>query len=224
MNDSEPITGGIREIAQRALQLVIDKHGEEAALLLFRHAYRFLITRMENGAPRFDAPGLSFEDAEEQVYPLIGRFVRSSPKGETSGLTWLIKVTDSHLVDTHRRRRAKKRGGDLQISSLHDDEGGVRPEAEAAKPLWPSEHRAVNLGLDDCMERATDELEGDHPTYARVLRLIRQGLDGDELVAHYADDPEHITDKERNNFKSRKSTALKKAREYFEPCKELNDD
>lgn len=225
MTVPDPLPGGVREAAQLAQDALLAGRREDCALILYRHAYAFIRTRLMHGAPRRNAPGLSYEDAEDQIYPLIDRFTRSKPDGRANGLSWLISVIDSQLIDAHRRRLAKKRGGDAHIGSMHDDEGNLTPEAEAAQqPLWPGASAAANLGLDDCMERATADFEADRPTYARLLRLLRQGLEGDEIVAHYADDPDRITDKDRNNFKSRKSTALKLAREYFEPCKEMTHD
>lgn len=220
----EPLAGGIAEAAQIALVALQEGRREEAVLTLYRHAYAFILTRLMEGVPRQNAPGLSYEDAEDEIYPLLDRFSKTKPSGKSSGIGWLRIVIDSHLLDTQRRRTAAKRGGGLKFTSTHDEEGNITPEAEGGGALWDRSNEAVNMGLDDCMERATAEFEQDRPTYGRLLRLLRQGLEGDDLVIHYAENPAQITDQDRRNFKSRKSTALKHAREYFEPCKEMSDE
>ena len=193
---------------------------EQAAVLLFRRASGLITRRLQRGGSNdgVEVVGMSDEDAEDNLYPTIERFVRSKPDGRASGLNWLYRSIASQALDHHRKRMALMRGGDLSFVPLHGEDGEIKDEVDKASPLYESS--AEIASLDDCMERAIAGYEADFPTYANVLRLIKQGLEGDDLVAAFAANPELITDKDRNNFKSRKSLALKKAREYFEPCKD----
>lgn len=219
MKDGADATTSIKQSVQMALDLV--RRGtpadlEAAAVRLFRDARNLILRRLHYG--HGNVVGMSEEDAEDNLYATIERFVRSKPDGTASGLNWLYRLIDAQALDFHRRRRAEKRGGGDIEEGFYTADDELRPDVEAAEPLFGSPEQRP--GLDDCMERAVEAFEKDLPAYARVLRLVAQGLDNDDLAVEYGADPENITEGQRKNIRQRKSHALKQAREYFEPCKE----
>lgn len=209
--------GSLAEAAQAALEAVQQGRTEQAALVLYRRLGNFIVRRLAQGDGDSVAP-MNESDAEENLFPTIERFVNSKPDGRAGGMNWLYRAMNSQALDFNRRQQAQKRGGGLAFVPLEGDDGEILDEVQAAAPLYG--HNSDTLSLEDCMDRAATEFEADHPTYGRLLRLIMQGLEGDDLVAEFAADPARITEKDRNNFKSRKSTMMSKARGYFGLCKE----
>ncbi|MBL8331023.1 MAG: hypothetical protein JNJ71_19455 [Rubrivivax sp.] len=208
----------IKEAAQAALDAVRQGLAERAAQLLYRHLRNFMIRRLEFGNGT-NVVGMSREDAEENAVDAMLRFVESNPGGQAGGLSWLYRCLDSQALDWHRRQRAAKRGGGAEIGPLHDENDNIRPEVEQAQPIFAPD-KAPNPGQGDCLERAMTAFEEDHPAYARVLRLVAEGLEIDDIAVEFGADPSNITEQQRKNARQRKSHALKMAREYFDACKD----
>lgn len=210
-------SSSLKDGVQATLDAMKAGRREDAAVLLFRCAAGMITRRLTSGDGHRVAP-MSEEDAEDNLYPTIERFVDSRPDGRASGVNWLYQVIDSQALDFHRKRLAQKRGGDTKFEPLYTEEDEIHPDVARAEPLFGGADDAA--GLDDCMERALAEYERDQPVYARVLRLVKEGLDNDDLAVAYGADPLNITEQQRKNIRQRKSHALKTAREYFEPCKD----
>jgi hypothetical protein len=207
---------------EQAMQALLAGRREEAAVGLYRGAYRYILGRLMWGVGQ--AVPVAEADAEDLLFDVIARFSESRPRGETSGMTWLGMHIEQVAVSFHRRQSAKKRGGDTHFDSLTDEQGTVLPEAEnpSLGPLFGAapQDPARTVALQECIAKQFVRFGQRHPEYASLLGEIARDADEEDLVLMYAASPPDITAADRNRFKSRKHSALSKAREYFRVCQD----
>jgi DNA-directed RNA polymerase specialized sigma24 family protein len=196
------------EVADNAIVLLRQQQIEQAAILL----HRSLAGRMQRYFERHRVPS---GEAEELVSDVWLRFIASSFDGRTRAIVWLWTVARSVLLDWVRAQSAQSRGralGSDAIEITMDDESWElvdKQNAAAVTPGW----------LKLCVERAIHQLELDDPKRAHVLWLWHQGWSAEEVAVHYGAAPPP-TDKQKTAARNRVLEATRKARDYFEHCKE----
>lgn len=113
-------------------------------------------------------------------------------------LGYLAQAASHKLIDMHRRRMTKKRGGDTDHSPIGPDldAGEIDPRADAASASQVVRHRELE---DDIR----GSLEGDERS---LWDLYRQGLPWAEIARHL-----EITDKAARTRMSRLRQKLRKS-------------
>lgn len=195
------------EAAAKAMQLVQDRQPEAAARLLHRE----LGQRMQRYFQYHRVPP---DDAEELVTDVWMKFLGSRYDGRTRPVVWMWTIANSVLVDWARARSAQRRGGSGQDRiEIHLDEETlaivIDQTASIESPGW----------LKLCIQRAAHQLECDDPNRAHVLWLSYRGYSAAEIALVFGAAPPP-TAKQETAARNRVLEAIRKARGYFEHCKE----
>ncbi|QIL73085.1 sigma-70 family RNA polymerase sigma factor [Diaphorobacter sp. HDW4B] len=193
--------------AEQAMQHVLRGELEQAAL----HLHRQLGSRVMGFLRRHRVPE---SDAEELLSDVWMKFIRSRCDEQIRPVVWLWTIVQSVLVDWVRERGALKRGGSGQERLevlLNDDVLDVMVESieSAETPGW----------LKLCIERAAHQLERDDPNRAHVLWLWYSGQSAADIAVVFGASPPP-TPKQETAARNRVLEATRKARDYFEHCRD----
>ena len=198
------------QIADEAMRLIQQggAFAERGAELLCRHLSR----RVQRYFERHRVPS---NQAEELVTEVWLKLLTSRYEGRVRGVVWLWTVAGSVLLDWVDKTRAERRAGadaaqPMEIA-VDDDAWHVLSEsvAAAAPPAW----------LKVCVERAAFLFEQEEPRRAEVLRFSCEQWSAEEIAVYYGATPP-VTTKQQTAARNRVLDAVKRARSYFEHCKD----
>lgn len=193
--------------AQAAMDFVLAGQLEKAAI----HLHRNLGSRINGYMRRHRVPEA---DAEELVSEVWVKFLRSRYDGQTRPVVWLWTIVQSVLVDWARERSAQKRGG------AGEDRLEIQVDEDTLDVLINSTESPNAPGwLKLCIERAAHQLELDDPNRAHVLWLWYSGQSAADIAVVFGANPPP-TSKQETAARNRVLEATRKAREYFQHCKE----
>ncbi|MES2938478.1 MAG: sigma factor [Pseudomonadota bacterium] len=196
------------QIAAEALGLIRKGEVEAGAELLVRR----LTTRVQRYFERHRVPA---DQAEELVSETWLKLVTSRFDGGTREIVWLWTVAKTVLLDWVRRTQAQRRSGTREERAMEvqmDDDGWALLAASVAgaqAPAWTTL----------CIERAAWQFEQDEPRRAEVLRFSCEQWSAEEIAMYYGAEPP-VTDKQKTAARNRVLDAMKRARGYFEHCRE----
>jgi DNA-directed RNA polymerase specialized sigma24 family protein len=195
------------ESADTAMNLIQAGELEKAAI----HLHRSLGSRLISYFRRHRVPEA---DAEELVSEVWIKFLRSRYDGQTRPVVWLWTIVQSVLVDWARERSAQKRGGS------GEDRLEVQVDEDAFEVLINATESPNTPGwLKLCIERAAHQLEQDDPSRSHVLWLWYSGQSAADIAVVFGAPPPP-TPKQETAARNRVLEATRKAREYFQHCKE----
>lgn len=198
------------QIADDALRLIQQggAFAERGAELLCRHLTR----RVQRYFERHRVPE---NQAEELVTEVWLKLLHSKYEGRVRAVVWLWMVAGSVLLDWVAKHQAERRaGGDaaqpIEVA-VDDDTWHVIQDSVAATdaPPW----------LKLCLERAAFVFEQEEPRRAEVLRFSCEKWSAEEIAVYYGATPP-VTAKQQTAARNRVLDAAKRARSYFEHCKD----
>lgn len=198
------------QIADDAMHLIQQggSFAEQGASLLCRHLSR----RVQRYFERHRVP---HHQAEELVTEVWLKLLHSRYEGRVRAVVWLWMVAGSVLLDWVDKTKAERRVGSdasqpIEVA-VDDDTWSVIHDSVAAAhpPPW----------LRLCLERAAFLFEQDEPRRAEVLRFSCEKWSAEEIALYYGATPP-VTAKQQTAARNRVLDAVKRARTYFEHCKE----
>jgi DNA-directed RNA polymerase specialized sigma24 family protein len=153
-------------------------------------------------------------DAEELVTDVWMKFLGSHYDGQARPVVWLWTIVQSVWVDWARARASQKRGGSGE-ERLEVEVDAQTLEALADAVQAPNAPGWLRL----CLERAAWQLEQDDPNRAHVLWLWYSGQSATEIAIVFGAKPPPNA-KQEAAARNRVLEATRRARAYFEHCKE----
>jgi DNA-directed RNA polymerase specialized sigma24 family protein len=136
------------------------------------------------------------DDAEELVWDVWLKMLRSNFRGETRPVVWMWTIARSLLVSHHRKNRPEIRLDDEDWTALLETRAGH------SLPEW------VRL----CIERALHAFETDHPERSEVLRMIAEEWSAAEVGA--------VFQCAEGAARDRIYRTRERVRQYLEECRE----
>jgi len=198
------------QIAEQAMELIKKggSHAEQGAGLLCRH----LSKRVQRYFERHRVPEAQ---AEELVTEVWLKLLSSQFEGRTRAVVWLWTVAGSVLLDWVAKAKAERRVGSdasrpVEVS-VDDDTWSLLGETVSAPHMPPW----VKL----CLERAAVLFEQEEPRRAEVLRFSCEKWSAEEIAIYYGATPP-VTAKQQTAARNRVLDSVKRARTYFEHCKD----
>lgn len=186
-----PISTSEDEVLASAFALLHGKEREreEAVRLLDRALGR----RLERYFVRHRVPA---DDAEELVWDVWLKLLRSDFRGETRPVVWVWTIARSLMQSFHRRERPE--------IGFEDEEWTALLETTAAPgvPEW----------VRQCIERALFQFECDHPERAEVLRMLAEEWSAKEIGEFFGSSEGAARDRA---YRTRE-----RARAYLDECRE----
>lgn len=195
------------QAARQAMDWVLQGERERAAV----HLHRTLGSRVLGYLRRHRVPD---QDAEELVTDIWMKFLCSRYEEQVRPVVWLWMIARSVLIDWVRARTSQKRAGaDGDALEIELDAQTLETIAHAAEtadaPAW----------LRLCIERAARQLELDDPNRAHVLWLWYSGQSAAEIAVVFGAKPPPNA-KQEAAARNRVLEAVRKARAYFQHCKD----
>lgn len=220
---SAMLGGLLEKHANEAMRLIAAGQTEKGAEVLVRHLsgalQRTCIHRYR----------ISVDDAEDLVMEAIFKIVQGRFQHETEPLIWIRTIARNVCLDWLEKARAAKRGGPTAPAGPVDtpmaqhaaeSQGGAAFEQDGDAFLA---ERVSDPGMPAwarlCVERAAWQFERDEPRRAEVLRMKTEGWSAEEIALHFGATPP-VQKKQEVAARNRVLDAMKRAREYFQHCKD----
>lgn len=215
--------------ANEAMRLIAAGNTEKGAEVLVRHLSGAL---QRTCMHRYR---ISIDDAEELVMEAIFKIVKGQFQHETQPLIWIRTIVRNVCLDWLEKARAAKRGGPKTptdrgdaagaqtAQQLAERQGGqgsadFEQDGDAFLAERVSDQR-MPAWIRLCVERAAWQFERDEPRRAEVLRMKTEGWSAEEIALHFGATPP-VQKKQEVAARNRVLDAMKRAREYFQHCKD----
>lgn len=200
--------------ATRVLLLLMAQRRDEAARLLVDSYGATLRGIFMNNSLR--------DCADEMLSDTFCKFIsmKKPPDDLACAEAYLFQMARNVVLDHARRRNSISRGGGTQggpAEILMDDEELLEAMAASNEP---SEDPQWHKALKDCVEKALAFMRKELPAAAEALWLQYRDYSAQEVAIYYGAVPNELTPRLLANARQRISDACKKARPYFQHCKD----